>query len=392
MIMHAKTPQPSKVLKELPPYLFSRIDEMVAEKEKQGTDVISFGVGDPDLPTPKNILDALVEASRKPENWDYPTYDGKLRFRQAVAGFYKRRWGIDLDPGSEIIAALGAKEAIHNAAFAFGPGKALVPNPAYTVYFSSARFSGRTPVEFPLTNENGFMPDTGFLQRHAKDAAYMWLNYPNNPTGATIDEGKLQEIVDFCRGNGIALLYDNTYSELAFDGYRPPSPLQFGHEGIVEFHSLSKTYSMAGFRLGWAAGDARLVQLILSVKKNIDSGVAGVIQDAGIEALNGPQDKVAENAGMYAKRRDMLFSGLQRLGLRCDKPRGTFYIWASVPDAFSGKRSPSMAFAEHMLDKAGIVTTPGVGFGKHGEGFVRFAFTQPQERIREALERMEKAL
>jgi LL-diaminopimelate aminotransferase len=380
----------SRVLEELPPYLFSRIDQMVAKKRGKGMDVISFGVGDPDLPTPKNILDALVDSTKKPENYQYPTYEGKPEFRQAVAGFYKRRWGLELEPGSEIIATLGAKEAIHNASFAFGHGTALVPDPAYTVYFSSARFAGRKAVQFPLTKTNGFKPDMDFLLKHAKGAVYLWLNYPNNPTAATMDKEELGEVVDFCRRHNIVLLYDNTYSETAFDGFKPPSPLEFGLDGIVEFQSLSKTYSMTGFRLGWVAGDAKLVHLILSVKKNIDSGVAGVIQDAGIEALNGPREKPNEYVGMYKKRRDLLFSGLEKLGLKSSLPKATFYIWAGVPDDFKGKPSPSMAFTEHLLDKTGIVVTPGMGFGKHGEGFVRFALTQPLDRIKEALERIEK--
>jgi len=387
MIMPVK---PSKVLEELPPYLFSRIDKLVAAKKKKGMDVITFGIGDPDLPTPKNILNALVDATKKPMNYRYPTYEGKPEFRQAVSAFYKRRFGLEPDPNSEIIATLGAKEAIHNAAFAFGPGPALVPNPAYTVYFSGARFAGRDVIQFPITKRNNFMPDLDFLERHAKKAVYMWLNYPNNPTAAAIDKDELGKIVDFCRRNNIVLLYDNTHSEIAFDGYKSPSPLQFGFDGIVEFHSLSKTYSMTGFRLGWIAGDAKLVQLILSVKKNIDSGVAGVIQDAGIEALNGPQEKSLEYVGIYEKRRDVLFSGLKKLGMEAEKPRATFYIWAEVPPDFTGKPSPSMAFVEYLLDRTGIVATPGVGFGKHGEGFARFALTQPLDRIKESLERIER--
>lgn len=387
-MMMANKIQPSKVLQELPPYLFSRIDRMVSERRKKGMDVISFGVGDPDLPTPKNILYAISVASKNPRNYAYPTYEGKMKFRQAVSGFCKRRWNIDLDPASEIIAAIGAKESIHNTAFAIGPGTALVPNPAYTVYFSSARFSGHSVVEFPLSKENSFLPDLSFLESHSKDSVYMWLNYPNNPTAATITKDELGKIVEFCRDNGIALFYDNTYSELSFDGYKPPSPLEFGKEGILEFNSLSKTYSMAGFRLGWVCGDPALVKMVLNVKKNIDSGVAGIIQDAGTEALNGPQEKPIEYAGTYEKRRDMLLSGLLKYGLKADKPKGTFYIWAEVPDDFMGKDSPSMAFVEHLLDKAGIVATPGVGFGKFGEGFVRFALTQPEESIKEAIERI----
>jgi LL-diaminopimelate aminotransferase len=370
--------KPSKVLLQLPPYLFSRIDRLVSAKKKGGVDVISLGVGDPDLPTPKNILDALTDASRKPGNYRYPSYEGKIEFRRAVSGFYRRRWGLEIDPETEIIASMGAKESIHNAAFAFGPGTALVPDPAYTVYFSSARFSGHTVVEFPLEKRG-----------HAKEAVYMWLNYPNNPTAATMTKEGLGKVVEFCRGNDIALLYDNTYSELSFDGYKAPSPLEFGKEGIVEFHSLSKTYSMTGFRLGWVCGDPRLVDLVLNVKRNIDSGVAGVIQDAGIEALNGPQDKSVEYSSTYGKRRDILLSGLAKAGLKAEKPKGTFYVWAEVPDGFSGNESASMAFVEHLLDKAGVVATPGVGFGRHGEGFVRFSLTQPEARIREALDRME---
>ncbi|MBN2331097.1 MAG: aminotransferase class I/II-fold pyridoxal phosphate-dependent enzyme [Candidatus Aenigmarchaeota archaeon] len=382
--------RPSKVLSELPPYLFSRIDRMAAGKRKKGMDVISFGVGDPDLPTPKNIIDAINDASKDPKNYRYPTYEGKMKFRQAVSGFYRRRWNVDLDPASEVMASIGAKESIHNAAFAMAQGKALVPNPAYTVYFSSARFSGHDVVEFPLKKENSFLPDLSFLESHSNDAVYMWINYPNNPTAATLTKEELGKIVHFCRENGIALFYDNTYSELSYDGYKPPSPLEFGKKGILEFHSLSKTYSMSGFRLGWVCGDPDLVNMVLSVKKNIDSGVAGIIQDAGIEALNGPQDKALEYSGIYARRRDLLLTGLGKAGLEAEKPKATFYIWAKVPDEYIGKDSPSMSFVENLLDRAGVLATPGVGFGRYGEGYVRFALTQTEERIKEALERIRR--
>jgi len=380
--------RPSKVLQSLPPYLFSRIDEMVRKKRSQGADVISFGVGDPDLPAPANILGALKKSADNPANHQYPSYEGKAAFREAVAAFYKRKWGVSLDPAGEVITSIGAKEAIHNAAFAFESGAAIVPNPGYTVYASGARFAGREVVEFPIVKENDFLPDLDFLKKHARGAVYMWLNYPNNPTAATIDKNQLKEIVDFCRNNEIVLLYDNTYSEMAYDGYVAPTPLEFGKEGVVEFHSLSKTYSMTGFRVGWVAGDPELVQMVLSVKKNVDSGVANVIQDAAVEALRGAQTIPEKYVETYRMRRDLLVNGLNKLGISARKPKATFYVWVEVPGKFRKEKSPSMSFTEHLLEKAAIVTTPGVGFGKYGEGFVRFALTQPEKRIKEAMERL----
>ena len=386
--------RPSKVLQELPPYLFSRIDRMIGEKRRTGADVISLGIGDPDLPTPPNILEALKAATKRPENYQYPSYEGKINFRRAVAAFYKRKWGVDLNPETEIVASIGAKEAIHNASFAFQEGMAIVPNPGYTVYASGAKFAGRKVLEFPLIKQNRFLPDTYAIGNFARDAAYMWLNYPNNPTAATIEKNELKRIVHFCRDSNTILLYDNTYSEMAYDNYKAPSPLEFGKEGIVEFHSLSKTYSMTGFRIGWIAGDEKLVQMILSVKKNIDSGVANVIQDAAIEALTGPQDTAKHYVEVYRNRRDMLIHGLTSLGIKAEKPKATFYVWAEVPEKFKNEamghteKSPSMAYCEHLLGKAGVVCTPGVGFGKYGEGFVRFALTQPEDRISEAINRI----
>ncbi len=380
----------SDVLSKLPPYLFASIDEAIRRKRKEGVDVISFGVGDPDLPAPKNIVDALKKSSEIPENHQYPSYQGKLSFREAVCSFYKRKWSIGLDPGKEVMTSVGAKEAVHNAAFAFQKGSAIVPNPAYPVYSSGALFAGRSFTEYPVIKEKGFLPDLDALQEHAKDSVYMWANYPNNPTAATIDKPDLRRIVSFCRDNGLVLFYDNTYSEMTYDDYVAPSPLEFGKEGVIEFHSLSKTYSMTGFRLGWIAGDEKYLQMILSVKKNIDSGTANMIQDAGTEALNGPQDTVRKYAEIYSGRRNVLLGVLKSAGISAEKPRATFYVWADVPEEFMKRESPSMAFSGHLLDKAGIVATPGVGFGRHGEGYVRFVLTQPEERIREAGERLKK--
>jgi len=376
----------SDAISKLPPYLFAEISKKIAEKKKQGKDIIDFGIGDPDLPTPNNIVKALQEAALKPENHRYPDYEGKLELRQAIADFYKKKWRVDLQP-NQIIVCLGAKEAVHNAVFAFGKGVALIPNPRYPVYFSGAIFSGREVEELPLLEENEFLPDLNNVKK--LNYAYLWLNYPNNPTAA-IGDKIIKQAMDFCRDHNIPLLYDNAYSEMTFNGYKAPTPLKEAMDITVEFHSFSKTYSMTGWRIGWMTGNKELIDAICKVKTNVDSGVPNMIQDAAIEALRGPQDQVKENMEMFGERRKILVEGLRKLGFRCPLPKATLYVWQPVPEEFKKFDSPSMEFATHLLEKVNIVVTPGVGFGKYGEGFVRYSITQPKERIQEALERIKK--
>jgi len=374
-------------IEHLPPYLFARIDEMKAKKRAEGVDVIDLGVGDPDLATPPHIVDALIEAAKNPDNHHYPSYLGMAAYRQAVAGWYKRRFGVDLDPDSQVISLMGSKDGVaHIPEALVGPGDyVLVPSPGYPVYSTGALFAEGKTYEMPLTKENGFLPDLDAIPKDvAGKAKLMWINYPNNPTSAIAPPSFYQEVVEFARDHDIVVVSDNAYSEISFDGYRAPSFLETdGAEEVgIEMHSLSKTYNMTGWRIGMAVGNAEVIRGLGIVKTNIDSGVFNPVQYAAIAALEGPQDCVAEACSIYQERRDVLVSGLKKLGFDVTTPRATFYVWMSVPD--------SISFAARMLDETGIVVTPGVGFGRAGEGYVRFAITRSVARIQEAVARMEE--
>ncbi len=374
-------------IEHLPPYLFARIDEMKAKKRAEGVDVIDLGVGDPDLATPPHIVDALIEAAKNPDNHHYPSYLGMAAYRQAVAGWYKRRFGVDLDPDSQVISLMGSKDGVaHIPEALVGPGDyVLVPSPGYPVYSTGALFAEGKTYEMPLTKENGFLPDLDAIPKDvAGKAKLMWINYPNNPTSAIAPPSFYQEVVEFAREHDIVVVSDNAYSEISFDGYRAPSFLETdGAEEVgIEMHSLSKTYNMTGWRIGMAVGNAEVIRGLGIVKTNIDSGVFNPVQYAAIAALEGPQDCVAEACSIYQERRDVLVSGLKKLGFDVTTPRATFYVWMSVPD--------SISFAARMLDETGIVVTPGVGFGRAGEGYVRFAITRSVDRIQEAVARMEE--
>ncbi len=376
-------------LKVLPPYLFAELDEMKKRKISEGVDVIDFGVGDPDLPTPKHIVEAMKRAVEKPENHKYPSYEGKPEFREAVANFYRRRKSVSLDAEKEVIALIGSKEGIAHLPLAFvNPGDyVLVPDPAYPVYSSSTILAGGRPYALPLKEENGFLPDLESVPDEVvKKAKVLFLNYPNNPTTAVAEMDFIKECVDFCIDNGIILAHDAAYSEVAFD-YRPKSFLEYENafECTIEFGSLSKTYNMTGWRIGYAVGNEEILKGLLKVKTNVDSGVFQAVQDAAIAALNGDDSVIDENNRVYKERRDVLVEGLRKLGFDVEKPKATFYVWLKVGGS-------SLEFAKNLLDKAGVLVTPGVGFGEHGEGFVRFALTRSVERIKEALERMERAL
>ncbi len=374
-------------IRQLPPYLFVELDRKIEEKRREGEDVISLGVGDPDLPTPKHIVEACRRAAEDLENHGYPSHEGMPEFRRAVVERYKEDRGVTLDPDREVLALIGSKEGIHNINFAFvDPGDAvLYPDPSYPVYRTGALFAGGTPHAMPLSKENAFLPDLEAIPSEvAKKAKIMWLNYPNNPTTSVAELEFYKEVVDFAADNDVLLCSDEAYSKLAFDGYRPRSLLEV--EGAREvglvFDSLSKTYNMTGWRIAYAVGNGDAVEALGKVKSNVDSGVPQIIQKAAITALTSPQDCVMENIRIYQERRDVLVDGLNELGLHCEKPRATFYVWLEV-------QGSSMAFTDKLLQEAGVVCTPGVGFGEHGEGYVRLALTQPVERIREALKRME---
>lgn len=376
----------------LPPYLFAELDRLKKEVQQKGVDVISLGIGDPDLPTPQHILGALKRAADEPANHRYPDYEGLLAYRQAAADWYKRRFNVSLDPQSEVCALIGSKEGIANFSTAIvDPGDiVLIPDPGYPVYYSGCVFNGGQPYFLPLRKENGFKPDLAAIPDEiARRAKLLWINYPNNPTAATVERAFFEEAVAFCLRHDIILAHDNAYSEIAYDGYRAPSVLQVdaARECAVEFHSLSKTFSMTGWRLGFVAGNRDLVGALGKVKTNMDSGAPQAIQEAGIRALEGGDgDQLAQYCEIYKERRDLMVSALRSLGLSCEKPRATFYVWAEVPKGYS-----SASFAERVLRDGGVVITPGSGFGKGGEGFVRFSLTVSSERLEEAVGRI-KAL
>ncbi len=376
----------SERMKKIPPYLFAEIDAMKNRKIQEGVNVIDFGVGDPDLPTPQHIVEAMKSAVEKVERQKYPSYEGMLKFRESVANFYKRRKRVKLDPEREVIALIGSKEGIAHLPLAFvnRDDIVLVPDPGYPVYYGSTLLADGRPYEMPLKEENNFLPDLESIPDDiARKAKIMFLNYPNNPTAAIADEEFIKEAIDFCIDRKIILAHDAAYSEITFDGYRAPSFLEFDNafEVAIEFNSLSKTYNMTGWRIGFACGNSEILSGLLKVKTNVDSGVFEAIQEAAIAAMNGPDEVIDRNCEVYRRRRDLLIEGLKSIGLEVKKPLATFYVWVKV-------NGSSIEFVKKLLDMAGIVATPGVGFGKSGEGYVRFALTRDESTIKEAIERL----
>jgi len=377
-------------LKELPPYLFQELDRLKAEVQAKGVDVIDLGVGDPDLPTPPHIVEALREAVKDPSTHRYPSYSGMNDFRDCVARWYERRFGVKLEPSREVITLIGSKEGIAHIPLAFiNPGDiVLVPSPAYPVYHAGTVLAGGKSYFMPLTADRNFLPDLDAIPPSvAQQAKMMFINYPNNPTGATAEAEFFEKVVAFAKKYEIIVCHDAAYSEMSFDGYRPMSFLEVkGAKDVgIEFHSLSKTYNMTGWRLGFAVGNAEVIGGLGQVKSNIDSGAFNAVQKAGIVALEGDQSCVREMQRIYQERRDVLIEGLRSVGLSPFVPKATFYVWCPVPE-----RTTSTGFAMTLLKEAGIVTTPGNGFGEPGEGYIRMALTVPKERIKEAVERMKK--
>jgi LL-diaminopimelate aminotransferase len=377
-------------LKQLPPYLFQEIDRLKAELAAKGVDVINLGVGDPDLPTPRHIIEKVREAVKDPSTHQYPSYSGMNDFRISVAGWYQRRFGVELDPLNEVVTLIGSKEGIAHFPLAFvNPGDlALVPTPAYPVYQVGTLFAGGQSYFMPLVAANGFLPDLDAIPPDtARRARLMFINYPNNPTGATAEKDFYEKVLAFAREYDVIVCHDAAYSEMAFDGYRPMSFLEIpgAKEVGIEFHSLSKTYNMTGWRLGFAVGNARLVQGLGQVKSNIDSGAFNAIQVAGIAALEGSQECVLEMQQIYQERRDLLLAGLRDVGLAPLCPKASFYVWCPTPPGYT-----SSEFTSLLLKECGIVTTPGSGFGEPGEGYVRMALTVDKERIAETLARLRK--
>ncbi|MFQ5934173.1 MAG: LL-diaminopimelate aminotransferase [Dehalococcoidia bacterium] len=378
----------AKRIDAVPPYLFVEINRKIAEKKAKGEDVISFAIGDPDLPTPSHILDRLIKETHVPTNHRYPESDGLPELRQAIAKWYRGRFGVELDPNSEVVPLIGSKEGIgHVALCLIDQGDiALVPDPAYPVYSMGTLFAGGESYFVPLLEENGYLPELEDIPSQVLERAKaLWINYPNNPTGAVAGVDFYEKVVEFASKHGLAVCNDAPYSEVAFDGYRPTSFLEAdGAKDVgIEFHSLSKTYNMTGWRIGMAVGNADLIKALTTVKSNLDSGIPQAIQYAAIEALQGPQECVTENASIYQHRRDRLVQGLARLGLRVQPPKASFYLWARVPEGYT-----SVRYATKLLDEVSVVVTPGVGYGEQGEGYIRLSLTIPDDRIDEALERI----
>jgi LL-diaminopimelate aminotransferase len=374
-------------LKRLPPYLFKEIDRKKAEVKAKGVDIIDLGIGDPDLPTPNHIIEALQEAAVVPANHRYPSYSGMLEYRAAVAQWYKRRFEVDLDPEEEVLALIGSKEGIAHMPLAFiNPGDvSLVPTPAYPVYNTATIFAGGESFFMPLTRENGFRPELDLIPEDvARKAKLMFINYPNNPTAAVAETEFFERVVAFAQRYEILVCHDAAYSEVAYDGYRPASFLQVkgAKEVGIEFHSLSKTYNMTGWRIGFAAGDKEAIEGLGAIKSNVDSGVFQAIQIAGIKALKHDQSCIEEMVGVYTRRRDLMVMGLRKAGFELDTPKASFYLWVRVPQGYT-----SAQLASRLLEK-GVVVTPGNGFGEPGEGYFRIALTQKRQRLEEALERI----
>ncbi len=375
-------------LSKLPPYLFAEIDRLRQEAIRRGMDIINLGIGDPDLPTPPHIVSRMQEAAADRRNHQYPSYEGMLSFRQAAADWYSKRFGVTLDPITEVLSLIGSKEGIGHIPLAFvDPGDVvLVPDPGYPVYQAGTIFAEGVPHFMPLTREGGFLPDLLAIPAETlKKARILFLNYPNNPTAALAPRAFFAEAVAFARKHRLILCHDAAYSEVAFDGDLPDSLLavEGAKEVAIEYHSLSKTYNMTGWRIGFAAGSPEILAGLGRIKTNLDSGVFQAVQEAAIAALRGPQDCVEAMRAIYKERRDALVDGLSALGFAVDRPKATFYVWIGVP-----KGHTSASFASALLSEVGIVMTPGTGFGRHGEGYIRAALTVDVSRVKEAVDRI----
>jgi LL-diaminopimelate aminotransferase len=377
-------------IKTLPPYLFAAIDKMKQEAIARGVDIINLGIGDPDLPTPAPIIESLAKAAKDPTHHQYPSYEGMLSFRKAIAGWYKRRFNVTLDPNNEVLTLIGSKEGIGHIHLAFvDPGDVvLVPSPGYPVYPVGTGFSGGVSHIMPLTKANGFLPDLNAIPKDvARKAKLMWLNSPNNPTSVIMTKDYFKRAIEFAQDNQIIICHDAAYSEIYYDGKRPASFMEVeGAKDVgVEFHSLSKTYNMTGWRIGFVVGNKTVLAALGKVKSQLDSGVFEAVQEAGITALGLDESVTDGIRTIYQERRDTLVPGLKQLGLEVDAPPAAFYIWVTVPKGYT-----SASFTAHLLEKAGIVTTPGNGFGAPGEGYIRMTVCTTKERLAEAVERIKK--
>ena len=378
----------SKRIEELPPYLFREITRKITEKRARGEEVISFAIGDPDFPTPAHIINSLCQAAQDPANHQYPESDGLPELRQAIAGWYEKRFGISLDADKEVLPLVGAKEGVVHAALCFiDPGDiALVPDPGYPPYAMGTILADGKPYYIPLTEETNFLPDLEAIPSDViKQAKLIWINYPNNPTGAVADLDFFNRVVKFARQYNLAVCHDGPYTEVAFEDYQPASFIQAegAMETGIEFHSLSKSYNMTGWRIGMVVGNAEMIDALKRVKSNIDSGIPQAIQYAAIEALAGPQDSVREQNLRYQRRRDLVVDMLNDIGLETRRPKAGLYIWTKVPGNYT-----SLEFANDLLEQVGVVVTPGIGYGQNGEGYVRLSLTISDANLVKGLSRL----
>lgn len=383
---------PSERLQAIPPYMFAELERKVADKRAAGIDVISLGIGDPDTPTYPHIVEALKSAVEDPSTHQYPSNRGRAEFREALARFYENRFGVEIDPETEVIPAIGAKECIYNLCFAFlDPGDiALASDPGYPVYTGGPVLAGAETVVLPLAPELGFVPDLDAIDPMAiSKARLMFLNYPNNPTGAVAPEGFFERVVELARKHEFLVVHDNAYSETTYDGYVAPSFLatEGAKEVGVEVFSLSKGFNMTGWRCAAILGNADAIETYWRLKTNVDSGLFEAVQLAGAAALDAPRDSVSEMNAVYERRRDLVVSALRDIGVKVDAPKGTIYVWAPVPEGHT-----STSFAELALSEAAVIISPGSMYGPSGEGFFRISLTTPDERITEAVERMREHL
>ena len=384
--------QKAECLNHLAPYLFAQIDAKRDALVAQGVDVISLGIGDPDMPTPSHIVVALIKAAQNPANHQYPDYAGSLAYREACADWMRDRFSVTLDPKTEVLALIGSKEGIAHLHTAFvNPGDyVLAPSIGYPVYSGGATLQSANTYFMPMTAENGFLADFEQVPEDIlKRAKIMFLGYPNNPTGAIATEEYFDKAIDFCIRHDLLLAHDNAYCEIGFDGYRAPSILERPRamECCIEFFSLSKAYNMTGWRIGFAAGNPYAIEALGTVKNNLDSGQFGAIQDAAIVALRSSQDCIDEMNAIYMRRRDAIVEALQAIGLECNTPQATIYVWAKVPNGYT-----SAEFAEKLLEQAHVIVTPGSGYGPDGEGYIRISLTTPDDRLLEAVDRIKKTM
>lgn len=380
----------SQRVQNLPPYLFAGIERKIAERRAAGADVISLGIGDPDLPTPPHVVEALAAAAHDAATHQYPSNRGEPAFRDAVAGFYSTRFGVELDPASEIVPLLGAKEGIAHICLALlDPGDvALAADPGYPVYVTGPLLADGAAAPLPLLPERGFQPDLDALDPAVlAKARLIYVSYPNNPTGAVIEDDFFARLVDFARRHEIIVVHDNAYADITYDGYVAPSFLETpGAKDVgIEMFSLSKSYNMTGWRAGAVVGNRDVVDAYWRLKTNLDSGMFAAVQRASAAALSGPQDCVREMCHVYQRRRDLLVEALRAIGMQATPPKGTIYLWVPVP-----KGHTSASFAEQVLQQADVVLTPGAAYGAAGEGFVRLSLTVPDERLREAVQRLQE--